>query len=179
MTKTKALPSQKVLNNTFNYFPEIGVLVWKSREDKDSQWNGRMAGKMAGHIDKNGYVYTKIDGSKYAVHRLIWALFHGPIPKGKVIDHIDGNPSNNKINNLRLATTSQNQMNRVSDIGRNFKGVYKSGDGFKAEITNNEGRVYIGSFDCEIKAAKAYDKKARELHGDFARLNFPKLELVS
>lgn len=178
MVLAKELPSQKELNSMFDYYPETGVLVWKRREDRDSQWNGRMAGKEAGHRAKSGYVYTKIDGSKFSVHRIVWALAYGSIPQDKQVDHINGDNYDNRLCNLRLVTNQQNQLNRNADKGRAFKGVYKTGSGFKAEITHNGERIYIGVFKSEIKAAIEYDKKAKELHGKFARLNFDNVETL-
>lgn len=179
MTLAKPLPSQKELNAMFDYYPETGKLVWKYREDRDSQWNGRRKGKEAGSVHHAGYRRVHFDGGAYFSHRLIWAMAYGSIPEHMQVDHVNGNKLDNRLCNLRLVTNGQNQLNRGADRGRKFKGVYKKGSGFKAEITHQGERIYIGYYKSETKAATEYDKKALELHGEHAKLNFPKLRSVA
>ena len=92
---------------------------------------------------------------------------------GTDIDHIDGNPLNNRKSNLRPATRSQNNVN--SGINKNntsgFKGVAKSRDRWLAQTSKKGQHIYIGVFQSKIEAAKAYDKKAEELFGEFAVTN--------
>jgi len=102
--------------------------------------------------------------------------------KGIEIDHMDHNGLNNQRANLRSCTSSQNKRNK-SPLGRSkYLGVEvnckksKSGDKvyyyFCARICDNYKKQYIGSFKTEEEAARAYDKKAKEIHGEFANLNF-------
>lgn len=72
---------------------------------------GRNAGKAVGTLSNRGYWIAQIDGKKIAVHRVIWELLNGPIPEGKVIDHINQNRSDNRIENLILASISDNNCN--------------------------------------------------------------------
>lgn len=69
-------------------------------------------GGRVGTLEKDGYVKFKCGPRYYMEHRVIWEIFHGPIPDGMQVDHIDGNRSNNNINNLRLATVAHNGQNR-------------------------------------------------------------------
>jgi len=98
--------------------------------------------------------------------------------EGQEIDHINHNALDNRRTNLRTCTRAQNQHNRK--INRNstskFKGVYwnKVRRKWQARVSLNGKRPYLGSFNNELDAAKAYDKKAKELFGEFANLNFPK-----
>ncbi len=97
-------------------------------------------------------------------------------PKDKLVDHIDGNGLNNRRCNLRFCTQQQNMQNRRPLLRTSrFKGVSycKNTEKFHAEITRSRRKTFIGSFDDEIEAAKAYDRKAIELFGEFAYLNFP------
>lgn len=174
INKVLELPSQDELRRMFDYDTETGDLIWKKREDRDICWNGHFAGKRAGSNNK-GYRYVQIDNKKYAAHRIIWKLAYGNIPTHLQIDHIDGNGMNNRLDNLRLATNQQNQLNRMADNIRKgeikYKGVYKHNNRYKAEITTSEGRKYLWLFKTPELAAIAYNKAAKEYHGKHACLN--------
>jgi hypothetical protein len=94
---------------------------------------------------------------------------------GLDIDHIDGNGLNNQRSNLRPCTRSQNLANRgtTSANKTGYKGVRKRSThkSFEAVITFNNRSIHLGSFDNAIDAARAYDKKAVEVHGEFAKTN--------
>jgi hypothetical protein len=101
------------LHELFSYAD--GKLLW--RVDR-----GRArVGTEAGAVIPNGRLYVQVDGKKHLVHRVIWYLHHGSVPD--FLDHIDGNPLNNRIENLRPATKAQNAMNRRirSDNSTGFK----------------------------------------------------------
>jgi hypothetical protein len=99
-------------------------------------------------------------------------------PYGKFTDHINHNRLDNRIENLRIATPLQNSWNMLKQ-NRNctskYKGVIwvKGKKKWRAKLTFAGRPVFIGYFDDEKEAAKAYDAKARELFGEFAWLNFP------
>lgn len=78
---------------------------------KNNSWMCRNIGDLAGTLMKGGYWRVSVDRKAYLVHRIIWELFNGSIAEGLVIDHIDKNPSNNKISNLRLVTVAVNTRN--------------------------------------------------------------------
>lgn len=111
------------------------------------------------------------------VHRVVWFLEYGTQPL--YIDHINQNPEYNKPSNLRESTNCQNLHNvgkpNVKCTSR-YKGVSwnKNRKKWVSQIRYNYKKYYIGSFDDEVIAAKEYDKKAIELHGDFAVTNFKK-----
>jgi hypothetical protein len=119
-----------------------------------------------------GYAARHEKGKTIFMHREIM----NP-PKGMVVDHIDGNKQNNCRSNLRICTRQENMQNRAKPIGRTsrFKGVYYKKDRRKwcAKVYLNGGPFWLGYFDDEVEAARAYDRKAVELFGEFARLNFP------
>lgn len=127
----------------------------------------------------NGHRKYAINGEGILMHRLILNA-----PSGLEVDHIDGNGLNNTRQNLRLCTRSQNQFNKEKNKGKRdkctsrYKGVHwqKSMNKWEVLITKEGDRTIIGYFDTEEEAARAYDVEAKELHGEFAYLNFPWLD---
>lgn len=126
----------------------------------------------AGKSRRTYYATTRSNGKNVKMHRQITAA-----PRHLVCDHINHNGLDNRKANLRLCTTWQNSLNQRPRRGgtSRYKGVhyYKAGKLFRACITYNSKRIHLGQFKYEIDAAKAYDKKAKELFGKFAFLNFP------
>lgn len=99
----------------------------------------------------------------------------GKAPEGKMWDHKDGDGLNNRRYNLRLSTRGQNRQNsqKVKIGASKFKGVLRHRENWKACIKSKGINYHIGCFSTELEAAKAYDTKAKELFGEFARPNFP------
>jgi hypothetical protein len=96
---------------------------------------------------------------------------------GELVDHRDGDGLNNQRSNLRKCTHAQNMQNRIVRQSNNtsgFKGVTwdKGHNKWRSMINKDNKRSHLGYFTCLIKAAKAYDRAAKELHGEFARTNF-------
>lgn len=126
------------------------------------------------YANKKGYNWYACRNENYSVvymHRVITNA-----QKGMMVDHADHNALNNRRSNLRICTSSQNHQNRKWTRGSSkYKGVYwdKRYRKWCATICFEGRNYYLGSFDDEIEAAKAYDKKALELFGEFAYLNFP------
>jgi hypothetical protein len=96
-------------------------------------------------------------------------------PAGFVVDHINGDPLDNRRSNLRVCTPLENGANTRSRYGSSrFKGVCRWRDGlWSAKVYSRGQQKWLGVFQDEIAAAKAHDEAARELHGRFAALNFP------
>ena len=120
---------------------------------------------------RTSYAARKQNQSNVMMHRMIMGA-----PDHLVVDHIDHNGLNNCKTNLRLCTPAQNTRNTTSRKGASkYKGLYRARGGkiWVAKIQFNGKKVHIGQFENEIDAAKAYDKKASQLHGQFACLNFP------
>lgn len=120
----KELPSADYLRACFDYEPETGVLRWKERplghfasKRAWKAWNTRNAGTEAGRIIHLGYRLVRL-GAQFYAHRLIWALVTGEDPGRLQIDHINGDTSDNRWDNLRLVTHSENQKNRKDNFRR-------------------------------------------------------------
>ncbi len=163
----------RVAATTTDYCPDTGVFT--HNENTKQKW---LIGKSKGYIDPRGYrrLNVTVDGVKRKIqsHRLAWFMVHGVAPP-HMIDHIDRNESNNKLSNLRLATNTENQMNARSrsSSSSKHKGVsyFKKNNNWRAYIRFNKENIYLGSFDEEKDAAKAYNKAAVEYFGEFANLN--------
>jgi hypothetical protein len=98
-------------------------------------------------------------------------------PKGKLVDHRNGDTLHNRRSNLRLATHTQNMQNRRKrkNTASKYVGMWrdKRNGQWVGRITVNKKQIYLGRFDSETAAAKAYDRAAKKYFGEFARLNFP------
>lgn len=136
-----------------------------------------LVSKYRWHAQRGKYTWYAIShtrsGGKRAtiyMHRLITDA-----PRGRVVDHHDGDGLNNQTSNLRVATDAQNQANRHR-LNRNnksgYRGVYKHGQNSSwiAKITIGGANKHIGSFSSPEAAYQAYCEAARAVHGEFARL---------
>jgi HNH endonuclease/AP2 domain len=106
-------------------------------------------------------------------HHVAWYLTYGEWAS-MIVDHIDRDGMNNRLDNLRLATSNQNQWNQrkgKGSKGSQYKGVVKRGSKYRAFINCKGKRYELGTYGTEIAAAEAYNAKARELHGAYASLN--------
>ena len=124
------------------------------------------------HLCGGGYAARSEKSKRILMHRQIMEP-----PPGMVIDHIDGSRANNCRANLRVCTHAENQRNRRKkrDSASAFKGVgyLKNCRRCHAKLVFEGRTVWLGHFDSEPEAARAYDRKAVELFGEFAHLNFP------
>lgn len=151
-----------IFTDLLRYDKDSGKLYWTVAP------NGRIkVGQEAGTITKEGYKRITYKGRTYLVHRIIWFLEYGYWPS--VLDHVDRDKLNNRIENLREATYSQNRYNipRRSHNTSGYKGVSRKGSGWAAYCN----REYLGTFSTKEDAAKCYDIVARIMQGDFAITN--------
>lgn len=171
------------LRTIIRHDPKTGKLYWKERPAHMYRtaraaklMNARDAGREAFTTkDKFGYRQGRIFYKMYKAHRVIWALHHGRWPD-KHIDHINGNPSDNRIVNLREASISENMKNRKPNKGSSSKymgvGMHHIRKKWRAYIWIDGKAKHLGLYENEEDAARAYDSAAREYHGEFARPNF-------
>lgn len=167
----RPLPPVRLLHELLRYDHHTGVFTWKVRTSIRV-----MVGRVAGTMRRNGYVYIAIAGhGQFAAHRLAWAYVHGALDCEIEIDHIDGNPSNNAIKNLRLATSSEQKRNkRVQTNNRSgLKGAYyhacRRGKKWRSQIKVDDRLIFLGYFHTPEEAHLAYVAAAHEHFGEFAR----------
>ena len=160
--------SAEYVRELLDYDAETGIFRFKIRKGGRAK-----VGKEAGSYDAKGYHRLKIDGRLYMSHRIAWLYVTGQNPD-VFIDHIDGNPSNTRFANLRLATNTQNLRNaktpRRNTSG--YKGVsfHKSRKVWQANIRVNGELLHLGRFKTPEEAKAAYDNAALKHFGEFARL---------
>lgn len=171
------------------YDEQTGELYWKHRPEfmfRDTakrsakhcaaNWNSKHAGKIAfTAIGSHGYRTGTINGKRFLLHRVAYFLKTGSWPPMEV-DHINGNRLDNRWVNLRCSSKAQNNRNaRGYSKTSNYIGVSwnKSLNGYVAKVYHNGKSYYCGfSKDNPDLLARKRDQKARELFGEFARLNF-------
>mgnify|MGYP000574837211 CR=1 FL=1 len=153
-----------LLNELFTYDKETGKLYWKAAR------RGVTVGKEAGHDNGKGYLRVRINRKLYVVHRIIFLMHKGYYPA--LLDHIDGNTHNNKIENLRPASKSQNQHNSKTykNNTTGYKGVSynKQSKKFSATIALNYKPIWLGYHNTPEEADAVVRAAREELHGNFA-----------
>jgi hypothetical protein len=153
----------ETLRSIVVYEEDTGILRWRN-DNKTISWI-KAGDIVGGGSKKNGYLSTSIRRKQYYQHRLVWLYVYGEWPAGS-IDHINGDRSDNRIVNLRLATASENQHNRKKTKNRDTPvGAYKHYRGtWYSSIMVNKVKKYLGSFKTAEEAAEAYAKAKKELH---------------
>jgi len=159
--------NQKELKYLLNYNAETGLFTWLQR-----MANGKIKpGDIAG-ANRNGYIDITINRKIYGAHRLAWLYVYGELPTD-YIDHQNGNPSDNRIENLRISTNQQNQWNQK--ISKNntsgVKGVCwnKALKKYSARISIEGKRKFLGLFESLEFAELVVNEARNKYHGNFSR----------
>lgn len=159
--------TQQELKSKLSFNPETGIFTWLIAN------NSRVkVGMIAGTFSSTGYVYITIDRKNYKSHRLAWLYMNGECPKD-MIDHVDGDKLNNKIVNLRKCNQSQNMQNqKLSKFNTSgYKGVswHNATSKWRSRAKLKSKQYHLGLFERAEDAFKAYQKFAKQNHGEFYR----------
>ena len=154
--------TQDQLKKILSYDPETGLFHWKIKPSKRFS-KGMQAGSLG-----DGYIRIHTNGRQYGAHRLAWLYVYGVEPEHQ-IDHINGNPSDNRIVNLRQATQMENAQNirkpqknnSHGNLGVTYDPKKKL---WRTRISINGTRKYIGKFKTQEQAAQAYLEAKRSMH---------------
>lgn len=187
--KAEDLVTPAEVQELLEYSPETGLFLWKprplrfctagsgryTRERNKAVFDSNYAGTPAlNALNASGYKRGNLFGRGLLAHRAAFACVLGRWPVGQV-DHINGVRDDNRWANLREATNQQNQWNSSSAKGSSSRYVGVSwsqkSSKWQAYICPEGKKVALGYFDCELEAAAARDKAAREMFGDYARIN--------
>lgn len=165
--RRKRIPlSAKRARETFTYDKATGVLRWK-HDRIGGRGKGhvmRKAGDRAGTLNKDGYRDVRLDGELHKEHRVIWAIVTGKAPRHE-IDHVNGRRADNRFENLREATASQNKLNATmrSDNTSGYKWVRRHQSGkFQATV-----QITLGVRSTPKAAHELARRAARVLHREF------------
>lgn len=158
----------EILNKVYYDETSETFLRWK-----EGTGLARKENYVAGHLcETSGYSFVTYENKRFPVHNIVWVIFNGEISDGMIVDHVDCIRNNNSISNLRLATISQNNMNKGvrSDSSTGTKGLswHISENRWYGSVTVDGKRVYKKSKDREV-VEKWLSKFRDEVHGDFSR----------
>ena len=168
--------TQELVKFLFDY--KDGFLYYKN---KSSRYNTKPIGSLAGYVrtlNSGDRMITKVNGKDYISSRIIFLWHQGYMPE--IVDHVDFNQLNDKIDNLRAATKSQNNKYSTSRKGSTsiYLGVCTPRKNpcnyWFANIWVNNRSLKLGKFDTQEEAALAYNRAAVKYHGEFANLNIVK-----
>lgn len=155
------------LEKVLRYDANTGLLYWTTYI-----YRIKKPGDLAGHQNASGYIEIRFDRKNYQGHRVAWYLHTGEDPGVLQVEHIDTNRSNNKIDNLRLASSAQNSWNtgKKSGTTSKYKGVafYARYGKWISQIRANGKTTHLGYFTDELEAHRAYCLAAVDMHGEFA-----------
>lgn len=174
--RNKPLPSQEYLNSILSYDKDSGVLSWKERQFESSLanfWNKRYAGKPITTVGSAGYVFLSVDKSRYLAHRVIWKMMTGH--DALIVDHINRNRLDNRLCNLREASTSLSMHNKAHKGGRLPQGVNPNGYRFMARISNQGKTIHLGTYATPEEASEVYCLAADMLYSTPPTAAFPNI----
>ena len=147
MPTHKPLPALDILRAILRYNPHTGAFLRYRKTKKE--W-----------VKMNPTRSISINASHYMAHRLAYLLHHGTDPGDLMVDHINGDDTDNRITNLRMVTAAQNSMNRVSSARSGHKGIYLTPSGqYAVQVCRTQGRGEVGAYG----SRDGYKRKTKHL----------------
>jgi len=162
--------TQKRLRHLFGYHPD-GFFIEKT--NRNPSYKNTVGRSVKGTLYKNGYLMMTIDGKLHSLSRMIYLWHQGYLPQ--CVDHINRIRTDNRIENLRSATRTQNRNNSGPNKNNRsgFKGVSPLRSGRWVAVIRREGKqMHLGTFNSPKEAAQAYDKACKLFDKEFACPNF-------
>jgi hypothetical protein len=153
-----------LLHEHLVYCPDTGCIY--SRTTRGNIF----AGKKLGTTGNGGYMTIHVCKVTMYFHRIAFAMHYGYWPE--IVDHIDGDVTNNCAANLRASNKFFNARNASSKKGNRFRGACKRKNGWEVSIRSNGKQLWIGKFKNEVEAAFHYDMASLKHHGEHGRRNF-------
>lgn len=157
-------PAPDYVKSLFLYNEETGLVHWKVNKNKAK------IGDLVGTKHNKGYLSVSIDSKNYLLHRVVWCIHYGEWPTA-LVDHKDTDKKNNKISNLRLATSFNNAQNANlrKDSTSNIKGVswHKRLNKWQVRVQENGKRAHLGYFDSLEEAKNCAISFRIKLHKEF------------
>lgn len=171
----RPLPSANLLRELLNYAPDTGTFIWRERRPEHFTataqrtpgwlcrwWNTRFANTQAGSYDPNQYLLIRVNGTDYRAHRIAWVMSYDSEPE--FIDHINGNPTDNRLVNLRSVSQADNAKNakRRADNQSGVTGVsyFSPKNTWRARINYKGATITLGYYRSKEEAIAA--RKAAE-----------------
>lgn len=168
------------LKECFEY--RDGVLIWKNRPLEHflsaascKQWHSAWAGGEAGTVGRYGYIFIKLtwNKKKYFLKRshIVLAMHGTVVQDGEMVDHINGISADDRVENLRIVTQAQNQINRKMSTNNKsgHKGIFRRYGKWQANIGYQGKKIVLGSYETKEEAIEVRLKAERELFGEFNR----------
>lgn len=153
----KSIITPELVRAELDYDPSTGVFLWQPKPRRR---------RRAGCVRSDGYLMIRIQGVLHYAHRLAWCHAMGEWPADQ-IDHINGDPGDNRLSNLRAVdgrTNSENKRTAASSSTHGFFGVQRNHNGWQALIQSKGKRYCLGTYQTPEEAHQAYLRKKRELH---------------
>lgn len=158
--------TQERLKELLHYCPETGLFIWLCNTGAKN-----VEGTIAGSPNSHGHRQISIYHKRHFAHRLAFLFMNGELPS-EFVDHINGNPDDNRWTNLRAASATQNQRNSKlrSDSSSGLKGTHwhEKAKKWNAKIRLNKKTISLGSYESPLEAHTAYCVAAHKYFGEFA-----------
>ena len=163
--RTLEYPTYAELHELFFFDPDTGFLHWKIRPCNSVMWGDQVSPKPT-----KGYLQANINGVHYKQHNLAWIMNYGELPDEVTIDHKDGDGTNNRLDNLRLANARQQEINKnVRGFTKNVTCTLRP---WRVQHRIDSQTTTIGYFATALQARLAYERRTYELEPEFANTWF-------